>query len=159
MNQLPQHLDRQRRKRWLFFVLLGLALIVVVWIGLLARDALALRADVKNLQDYAATLPKPLSPMAIDLNVVQPQVASLHDNLAALRSHAAPLLAITPALGWLPTIGGDVQAAPALLDMALEYTDLGRQVTDCASALLAASNRRWTPVTACYCASDTGTAA
>ncbi len=39
------------------------------------------------------------------------------------------LLAIAPALGWLPTIGGDVQAAPALLDMAVEYTDLGRQAT------------------------------
>ena len=120
---------RQRRKRWLFLVLLGLALIVLVWLGLLARDGLALRADVKSLQAYAATLPQPLTPLAIDMNVVQPQIASLHNHLAALRSHAAPLLAIAPALGWLPTIGGDVQAAPALLDMAVEYTDLGNQVT------------------------------
>jgi hypothetical protein len=125
----PAAPHRQRRKRWLFFVLLGLALIVVVWIGLLARDALALRADVKNLQDYVATLPQPLTPTAIDMNFVQPQITSLHANLAALRSHAAPLLAIVPALGWLPKIGGDVQAVPALLDMAVEYTDLGRQAT------------------------------
>ncbi len=125
-HSIPQ---RQRRKRWLFFVALGLGLIVFGWIGLLVRDGLALRADVQSLQDYAATLPQPLTPAAIDLNFVQPRVASLHDNLAALRSHAAPLLAITPALGWLPNIGGDVQAAPALLDMALEFTDLGRLVT------------------------------
>jgi hypothetical protein len=122
----PQH---QRRKRWLFFVLLGGSLIVLLWIGLLARDVLVLRADVQGLQDYAATLPQPLTPTAIDLNVVQPRLASLHDNLAALRSHAEPLLALTPALGWLPNIGGDVQAAPALLDMALEFTDLGNRVT------------------------------
>jgi hypothetical protein len=121
--------QRQRRKRWLFFVLLGFGLIVMVWIGLLARDALALRSDVKSLQAYVATLPQPLTPMAIDLNVVQPQIASLHDNLAALRSHAAPLLILAPALGWLPAVGGDVQAAPALLDMAVEYTALGKRVT------------------------------
>ena len=121
--------QRQRRKRWLFSVALGFGLIVLVWFGLLVHDGLALRADVQSLQDYVATLLRPLTPVAIDMNFVQPRVASLHDNLAALRSHAAPLLAITPALGWLPNIGGDVQAAPALLDMALEFTDLGRRVT------------------------------
>jgi hypothetical protein len=120
---------RQRRKRWLFFVLLGVGLIVLLWIGLLVRDGLALRADVLGLQDYVATLPQPVTPNLIDLNVVQPRIASLHDNLMALRSHAGPLLAITPALGWLPTIGGDVRAAPALLDMAVEFSDLGRRIT------------------------------
>jgi hypothetical protein len=121
--------QRQRRKRWLFFVVLGLGLIVLLWVGLLARDGLALRADVQSLQDYVATLPQPPAPTSIDLNFVQPHVASLHDNLVALRSHAGPLLAIAPALGWLPNIGGDVQAAPALLDMALEFTDLSRRMT------------------------------
>jgi hypothetical protein len=122
-------LQRQRRKRWLFFVVLGLGLIVLLWVGLLVRDGLALRADVQSLQDYVATLPQPVALTSIDLNFVQPHVASLHDNLAALRSHAGPLLAIAPALGWLPNIGGDVQAAPALLDMALEFAALGRRVT------------------------------
>jgi hypothetical protein len=121
--------QRQRRKRWLFFVLLGVSLIVLLWIGLLVRDVLVLRTDVQSLQDYAATLPQPLTPATIDLNIVQPRLASLHDNLVALRSHAGPLLALTPALGWLPNIGGDVQAAPALLDMALEFTDLGNRIT------------------------------
>jgi hypothetical protein len=121
--------QRQRRKRWLFFVLLGVGLIVLLWIGLLVRDVLVLHADVQSLQDYAATLPQPLTPATIDLNVVQPRLASLHDNLVALRSHAGPLLALTPALGWLPNIGGDVQAVPALLDMALEFTDLGNRIT------------------------------
>ena len=123
---IPQ---RQRRKRWLFFVLLGAGLIVLLWIGLLVRDGLALRADVQSLQDYVTTLPQALALTSIDLDFVQPHVASLHDNLAALRSHAGPLLAITPAFGWLPNIGGDVQAAPALLDMALEFTDLSRRMT------------------------------
>lgn len=125
----PVTAQRQRRKRWLFFVVLGFSLIVLLWIGLLVRDGLALRADVQSLQDYVATLPQPLTPAAIDMNFVQLRIASLHDNLAALHSHAAPLLAIMPAFGWLPNIGGDVQAAPALLDMALEFTDLSRRVS------------------------------
>jgi len=81
---------------------------------------------VLSLQDYVAALPRPLKPGGIDMNFVQQHVASLHDDLSTLRHHAAPLLAITPALGWLPGIGGDIRALPALLDMAVEFADLGR---------------------------------
>lgn len=126
-EQIQIRAQRQRRKRWLLFIALGLGLIVTLWIGLLVYDGLALRADVLGLQDYVAALPQPLKPNGIDMNFVQQRVASLHDHLAALSNHAAPLLAITPALGWLPNIGGDVQAMPALLDMALEFTDLGHR--------------------------------
>ena len=119
----------QRKQRWPLIVALVVGLIFLVWIGLLVRDGLALRADVLALQDYAATLPQPVKPADIDMAWLQQRVTSLDDNLNALRSHAGPLLALTPALGWLPEIGGDVQAAPALLDMALELTDLGRRAT------------------------------
>jgi hypothetical protein len=91
------------------------------------RDGLAVRADVLALQDYANALPQPLQPTDIDIARLKPHLISLDDNLNALRSHAGPLLALTPALGWLPEIGGDVQAAPALLDMALAATDLARK--------------------------------
>ena len=109
-------------------LILGLALVaLLLWIGLLARAGLIVRADVLALQDLAAGLSGsyPLQPDQIDLPLIQQHVTSIHQNLSALRSLASPLLALTPALGWLPNIGGDVRAAPALLDMALEFTDLG----------------------------------
>ncbi len=123
----------RRKRRWPLIVALLLGLLLLLWIGLLVRDGLALRADVLALQDYVATLPQPIKPADIDMAWLQQRVTSLDDNLIALRSHAGPLLMLTPALGWLPNIGGDVQAAPALLDMAQALADLGRRAT---SALL-----------------------
>ena len=122
-------LRSRRKRRWLLLIALAVSVIFLFWIGLLARDGLALRADVLALQDYAAALPQPATPADIDMRRLQQQMTSLDDNLTALRSHAGPLLFLTPALGWLPNVGGDVQAAPALLDMALEFTGLGRQAT------------------------------
>jgi hypothetical protein len=119
----------KRKRRWSLIVALVVGLILLVWIGLLVRDGLALRADVLALQDYAAALPPSVQPADIDMAWLKQRLISLDDNLNALRSHAGPLLALTPALGWLPEIGGDVQAAPALLDMALAATDLARRAT------------------------------
>jgi hypothetical protein len=122
-------------------LILGLILLgLIVWLGLLARAGLILRADVLALQDYAANLPSPLKPAQIDLPLIQQHVTSIHQNLSALRSLASPLLALTPALGWLPDIGGDVRAAPALLDLTLEFTGLGER----ALRLIAPS---WPPTT------------
>ncbi|HZY42070.1 MAG TPA: DUF4012 domain-containing protein, partial [Anaerolineae bacterium] len=111
--------------RWKRLILGLILLVLLVWLGLLARAGLILRADVLALQDIAANLPGPGQPDQIDLPLIQQHVTSIHQNLSALRSLASPLLALTPALGWLPDIGGDVRAAPALLDMTLEFTDLG----------------------------------
>jgi hypothetical protein len=119
----------RRKRRWILIVALVLALIFLLWIGLLVRDGLAVRADVLAMQDYAASLPRPVQPADIDLAWLQQRMTLLDDNLAALRNHAGPLLLIAPALGWLPEIGGDVQAAPALLDMAQELAQLGRRAT------------------------------
>jgi hypothetical protein len=119
----------RRKRRWLLIIALLLGLIFLLWIGLLVRDGLALRADVQTLQDYVTALPQPVKLADIDMTWLHQRVTSLDENLNALRSHAGPLLMLTPALGWLPEIGGDVQAAPALLDMALEFADLGQRAT------------------------------
>ncbi|CAG0937639.1 hypothetical protein TFLX_06588 [Thermoflexales bacterium] len=121
------HLRVKRKRRWPLIVALLIGLILLSWIGLLVRDGLVLRADVLALQEYAATLPQPVKPTDVDLEWLQQRMTSLAENLRALRSHAGPLLALTPVLGWLPEIGGDVQAAPALLDMAVEFGDLGQR--------------------------------
>jgi len=110
--------------RWKRLILGLILLALIVWLGLLARAGLIVRADVLALQDIAANLPSPLKPDQIDLPQIQSHVTSIHQNLTSLRSLASPLLAIAPALGGLPEIGGDVRAAPALLDMTLEFTDM-----------------------------------
>ncbi|MBI5566164.1 MAG: DUF4012 domain-containing protein [Chloroflexi bacterium] len=113
--------------RWKRLILGFILIVLLIWLGLLAYVGLTLRADVLALQDIAANLPGPLEPAQIDLAQIQSHVTSIHQNLTSLRSLASPLLAITPALGWLPEVGGDVRAAPALLDMTLEFTDLSER--------------------------------
>ena len=130
-----------RKRRWWLLAALLIGLVFLLWIGLLVRDGLAVRADVLALRDYAAALPRPLQPADIDMTWLAQRATSLDENLSALRSHAQPLLLLTPALGWLPEIGGDVQAAPALLDMALELTNLGRRAATALAPL-------WPPETA-----------
>ena len=120
---IPTQPKRRIRRRWI--VALVIAVIFLLWCGLLARDGLALRDDIMALQDYVAALPSPLNPQQIDLNFVQQHVASLHANLAALRSHAGPLLAIAPAFGGVPGIGGDIRSASALLDMTIDLVSAG----------------------------------
>lgn len=115
----------KRSIRWKRLIFGFILIILVLWLGGLAYLGLTLRADVLALQDLAAKLPRPLKPDQIDLARIQSHVTSIHRNLTTLRSVASPLLAVTPALGWLPEVGGDVRAIPALLDMTLEFTDLG----------------------------------
>jgi hypothetical protein len=114
----------RRKRRWLLIGGLIAGAALLLWLGLLARDALLLREDVQALQEFAATLPQPLQPDQIDVAFLRQRALLLHDHLAGVRQHALPLLALTPLLAGLPGVGGDMQAAPALLDMAVELTDL-----------------------------------
>lgn len=55
---------------------------------------------------------------------------TLDTNLAMVEKLARPLLPLCPHLGWLPGIGGDVQAAPHLLTMARQTTQAGLTLAD-----------------------------
>ena len=127
-----KQLRRALRRRWLLVIV---AAIVLAWLVLIARDALALRADWQALQaDLEA-----LDTASLDLPRLHQRVASMRDNLAALRSHAGPLVSAAPALGWLPGIGGDVRSAPALLDMAAELLEGGERALSALAPL-------WPPI-------------
>jgi hypothetical protein len=102
------------------YILRIIGLIAIIWIGLLARDAIALKLDYDALQGDAASLSK--ASTKFDLAAVHTHVASLHSNLEALRSHTAPLMIFAPLLSSVPKFGGDIQAAPTLLNMAVELT-------------------------------------
>ncbi|MFB0535244.1 MAG: DUF4012 domain-containing protein, partial [Anaerolineae bacterium] len=58
------------------------------------------------------------------------------DDLAALQTELGPLLLLCPYLGWVPLVGGDIQAAPDLLEVATEAADGGALLFDGMSPFL-----------------------
>jgi hypothetical protein len=105
----------------------GLALVLVgCWCGLLARSAFIVVQQVDQLRvDLAAA-----DAATTDLNALRARLSDLHTEVAGLRQLAAPLLSAAPYLDWLPGIGNDVQAAPALVDAVVDLLDAGRSMLD-----------------------------
>lgn len=60
-----------------------------------------------------------------DLETARSELALARADLLVARDEAHPLLFLSPHLGWLPLIGGDVKAAPHLLEMAMALTASG----------------------------------
>ncbi len=60
-----------------------------------------------------------------DLETARHELVLARADLLAAGDEAGPLLSLSPYLGWLPLIGGDVQAAPHLLEMALALAEGG----------------------------------
>ena len=59
----------------------------------------------------------------------------MQSELAALRWRVQPLLPACPLLGWLPVVGGDVAAVPALLEMTEGLVDGGLLLTEAAQGV------------------------
>ena len=123
LTMFPRLNSRRRR------VAVGCGFVLVVfgcWCGLIARDVLALKADFDQLQaDLAA-----IGDGQIDLESVGAHAVALGVDLASVRSTGAPLLAVAPHLGWLPGIGYDLQATPALIDAAIDLSEAGQIAID-----------------------------
>ncbi len=104
---------------WLF--------VLLVLLGLLGYKAwrvdslaLSLKARLDRWQS--------LDPAQLDLQDLTPMIGDVHaarSELRQLRSELAPLLWLAPYLGWLPGYGAELEAAPALMDMAVELADAG----------------------------------
>lgn len=114
----------QRRRRWRRPVTLILALLVLVgggWAGYqtsqLIQRIQSLKARLAQAQALAGQ-----PPAEIDLAQIGTLIKGARDDSVALRAAARPFLAVAPYLGWVPIYGGDLQAAPALLDMSVELT-------------------------------------
>jgi hypothetical protein len=55
---------------------------------------------------------------------------ALHSDLLEIQSLARPFLVLTRLMGWVPGAGGDLKAAPDLLEMAYQTTSMALSLTD-----------------------------
>jgi hypothetical protein len=104
-------------------LLLATALLAV-WGIPLARTALSLREHLTRAQALADA-PESLDPVAA-CGLVQ----RVRDDVVSLNRRAGFLAQLAPALGWLPKVGGDLQAAPHLLVMIDSLTKAGELTCD-----------------------------
>jgi hypothetical protein len=102
-----------------------LALVLVLWLGwqafTLITAGLGARENLVKIQILAA------DPTIDAVPVVRENLADLEGHLLALRAAAGPLLWLAPHAGWLPRVGPDLRAAPALLEMGIALVDGGNQ--------------------------------
>jgi hypothetical protein len=110
----------KKRTAWAL-VILGVVLLLV-WGARLARIGLSLREHLAQAQ---ALIEQADSPEPLDTLEACNLVHDLRDDVVALRRETGGLIQLTPVLGWLPRIGGDLQAAPHLLSTVDGLTEAG----------------------------------
>ena len=106
--------------------IIGLALVIggVILLGLktwqVAATARSLLSRVAQVQAMARGGATHIDPAAVGALVM-----GAHADVTTLRADLGPLVWLAPRLGWLPGVGGDVQAVPAFLQMADGLTEAG----------------------------------
>jgi len=87
------------------------------WLGAVIYLALAFQSDVQALETLAQ---QPLA--QVNLSQAGQTLHQARADSAWLRQLASPLIAITPALKWVPRYGQDLSAAKPLLDLTADLT-------------------------------------
>ncbi|MBC8446560.1 MAG: DUF4012 domain-containing protein, partial [Chloroflexi bacterium] len=110
-------------------LILVLLLVLALWPGSkvlqLWRHLGSLRTVLQQLEAHAD--PEALSSLRpADFAALKDDFVALEAHLAAIEAEARPFLPLARRLGWLPRLGGDIQAAPALLEMAGGVARAGR---------------------------------
>ncbi|MDH7487794.1 MAG: DUF4012 domain-containing protein [Anaerolineae bacterium] len=110
-------------------LILVLLLVLALWPGSkilqLWRHLDSLRAVLQQLEAHAdAEALRHLHPA--NIAALKGDFATLETLLAAIEAEARPFLPLARHLGWLPGVGGDIQVAPALLEMAGSLARAGR---------------------------------
>jgi len=123
--------------RWLRWALLLAILGVLSLVGMRAWGV------VQRLQDVQQHVQALRSLSLSNLNAEQVDAAGEHLSalrleISALEDEAAPFLSLAPYLGWLPSYGGDLTQAPALMEMALQLSILGDETLQAVSPLVPA---------------------
>jgi hypothetical protein len=119
------------KRAGLILALLGVILLIV-WTIRLAQIGLSLQGHLSQAQSLA-------NAESLDLAEACSLVRDLRGDVVALRREVWWLVRLAPAFGWLPGVGGDLQAAPHLLDTANGLTEAGALTCNALEPALAAS--------------------
>jgi hypothetical protein len=106
------------KRAGVILALLGVILLIV-WTIRLAQIGLSLQRHLSQAQGLAD------APESLDPADACSLVRDLRGDIVALRREVWWLVRLAPAFGWLPGVGGDLQAAPHLLDTANGSTEAG----------------------------------
>jgi hypothetical protein len=124
-----------RRRRVLVFGLSALALVALLSVCGYGKYVRAmghvgsLREHLHNLESKGQT--EILAAVqAGELEALRSELVQMGDDLRALEAELGPAVALAPYLGWLPGVGGDVAAAPDLLEMGIGVSNAGDLVLD-----------------------------
>jgi hypothetical protein len=126
-------MSQVNRLRWVL-ISAGAILLVLgcLWSVGLARVGLSLREHLAQAQALMGEA------QAADPVTACELVQDLRDDVARLDRYAGGLVWLAPALGWLPGVGGDLRAAPHLLDVADGLTEAGALLCDALGPALSA---------------------
>ena len=119
-----------RRVGW-SLVLLTVVLLAA-WGVRLAQTGQSLRQHLAQAQALADV------PAEVDPVAACALVREMRGDVVVLEREAGGLVRLAPALGWLPKVGGDLQAAPHLLAMADGLTEAGTLACDALEPALVA---------------------
>ncbi len=98
-------------------------------VGSLKQDLAALEAGAQG--DLFANLKRE------QLGEVRGDLVRVGDDLRSLKGEVGPVLLLTPYLGWLPVVGGDVAASSSLLAMGIGISSSGELVFEGLDPMLA----------------------
>jgi hypothetical protein len=119
----PAH--QQARGRWILLMVALAILAVLVYKGFrIWPRAAALLTRARELRALVSTEPASLlHPQRLPW--VREQLGATRSDLQVIRSEIGFLLPLVERLDWVPRFGGDIAAAPALLDLGIELCDAG----------------------------------
>jgi hypothetical protein len=120
---------------WRRGIFLGALLLLLLLAGYKAQRVWGLARSLQHRLDELQALAD--GSVEGELGAVGDNLQGAHADLDALRSEAGFLLPLTRSLGWVPGVGGDLRAAPALLDVASSVTGAGTIAFDGLEPLVA----------------------
>lgn len=122
-------MNPRRRIGWLILAL-G-AVLLLFWGARVTRAGLSLRRHLAQVETVLQ------APEAAGPEAACALVGALRQDLGTVRREAGGLVSLTPLLGWLPGVGGDLRALPHLLVMADGLTEAGAVACDLLGPALA----------------------
>ncbi len=128
----------QHKRALLLLGLLGLALLVAIRAQQLGQRLTSAQMALGQLEARLSGGQVEWIQLARDpdqISALRSTLATLDADLAAVERLMRPVLPLCPHLGWLPGVGGDVQAAPHLLSMARQTSQAGLALADGLSPL------------------------